>query len=142
SHFLEFEGVVHLALAEIHVVAKRRQMDVRRDPVDLGAISVGPVELLNGQLECAVVLAIIAANVIAYLNNALNRTLAERARVSNDQSTVVVLDHSREDLRGASAQLVDQNDQRPIPGSPFIVVGQRPDTEDLLNLHDGSGVDE
>src|SRR5208337_1048026 len=142
GHFLELEGVVHLALAKVHVVADRRQVNVGGHSIDLGAVAVGPVKLLDRELESSVILAVAAAGMVADLDDALDRALAEGAGVADDQAPAVILDHAREDLRSAGAQLVDQDDQRTVPGRALIVVIKVLDPEDFLDLHDRAGVDE
>ena len=114
-----------------------------RDAVDLGALAVGPVELLDRELQRPPVLAgSRRRGVVADLDDALDGALAEGAGVADDQAPAVVLDHAGEDLRGAGAQLVDQDDQRAVPGGSFVVVVEVLDAEDFLDLDDRAGVDE
>ncbi len=48
---VELQGVVHLPFAELGLVEDGGDVDVGLDPSDLGAVAVGPVELLDRQLE-------------------------------------------------------------------------------------------
>ena len=72
----------------------------------------------------------------------LHRPFAERAGVADDQAPAIIADHSREDLRRTGAEFVDQDNQRAVPGGPFVFVVEMLDAEDFLDLHDGTGVDE
>ena len=141
---LELDGVIHLPLAELALIVHRGDVDVGGNAVDLGAVAVGPEELLDRQLEgSAVRVAAVAATRMALdRDDALHGPFAERAGIADDQATAVVLDHAREDLGGAGAGLVDQDDERAIPGRPFLVVEQLLDAEDFLDLDDRAGVDE
>ena len=58
---VELQGVVHLALAEVGLVEDRGDVDVGRHALDLGALAVGPVELLDRQLQGPQVLGVAAA---------------------------------------------------------------------------------
>ena len=107
------------------------------DALDLRALAVGPVELLDRQLQGAQVLVVAAAELwLADRDDALHGALAEGAGVADDQAAAVVLDHAGEDLRGAGAQVVDQDDQRAVPGGPFLVVVQVLDPGGVLDLDD------
>ena len=55
-------------------------------------------------------------------DDALHGPLAEGARVADDQAAAVVLDHAGEDLRGAGAEAVDEDDERAVPGGPLVLV--------------------
>ena len=111
-----------------------------RDAIDLGAVAVGPEELLDGELEGARFdwgfWRLRRREVVLDRDDALDGALAERAGVADDQAPAVVLDHAREDLRGAGAGLVDQDDERTIPGRAFVVIIEVLDAEDLLDLDD------
>ena len=72
----------------------------------------------------------------------LDGPFAERAGVANDQSPAIIADHAREDLRRTGAELVDQDNERPVPGGPFVVIVEMLDAEDFLDLNDRAGVDE
>ena len=114
------------------------------DAVDLGALAVGPVELLNRQLQGTRLgwAAATAADVLADHDDLLDRALTEGAGVADDQPAAVVLDHARENLRSTGAEFVDQDDERAVPGGAFVVVVKMPDAEDFLDLDDRAGVDE
>ena len=53
ADLVELEGVIHLPFAEVSMIVHRRNVDVGRDAIDLRALAVGAVELLNRQLESA-----------------------------------------------------------------------------------------
>ncbi len=55
ADLVELEGVVHLSFAEVSVIVHRRDVDMGRNAIDLGALAVGAVELLNRQLQGAAV---------------------------------------------------------------------------------------
>ena len=114
-----------------------------RDALDLGALAVGPVELLDRELQGARGLGMVAAaELLVDRDDALDGALAEGAGVADDQAAAVVLDHAGEDLRGAGAQLVDQDDERAVPGGPLVVVVEVLDAEGFLDLDDRALVDE
>ncbi len=146
GNLVELEGVVHLPFAEVSLVVHRRDMDVGRNALDLRAFAVGAIELLNRQLEGAPVgraaPAIAAAHVVADHDDLLDGSFTEGARIADDQAPVVIADHAGEDLGGAGAELVDQDDERAIPGGAFLIVVVMLDAEDFLDLDDGAGVDE
>ena len=72
----------------------------------------------------------------------LDRPFAEGAVVADDQAAAVITDHAREDLGRTGAELVDQDDERAVPGRPFVIVVEMLDAEDFLDLHDRASVDE
>ena len=134
ANLVELEGVVHLPFAEISVIVHRRDVDVGRNALDLGALAVGAIELLDGQLEGAPVgldSVVAVANVLADHHDLLDGALAEGARIADDQTAVVIADHAGEDLRRAGAELVDQDDERAIPGGSFLVIVVMPDAPEL-----------
>ncbi len=128
------------------MIEDRGNVDIGRNAPDLGALAVGPVELLDRQFQGAQVRNLGAiADLLKLLvdrDDALDGPLAEGAGVADDQPPVVILDHAGEDLRGAGAHPVDQDDERSVPGGPFLVVVQRLDARGVLDLDDGSVVDE
>ena len=113
------------------------------DALDLRALAVGPVELLDRQLQGPQVRASRRRRRDSVdRDDALDGPLAERARVADDQAAAVVLDHAGEDLRGAGAQAVDQDDERAVPGGPFLVIVQGLDAGGVLHLDHRALVDE
>src|SRR6185437_545155 len=120
---IELDRVIHLALAEVAVIEHRGVVDVRLDAIDLGALAVGAEELLDGELQGTAIRPAAAAGtaeptarVVLDRDDALDRPLAEGAGVADDQAPAVILDHPREDLAGAGAEVVDQDDERAVPG--------------------------
>ena len=51
SDLVELDRVIHLPFAEVTMIVHRRDVDVGRDAIDLSAVAIGPVELLNGELQ-------------------------------------------------------------------------------------------
>ena len=139
---VELEGVVHLPFAEIRLVAERGNVDVRGHALDLRALAIGPVELLNRQFQCAEFGMIAAANGLVEINDLLHRPLAEGAGVADDQASAVVLDDPRENFRSARAVVVDQDDQGAVPGRPRVVVVEVADAGSVADLDDRPFVDE
>ena len=149
ADLVELEGVVHLPFAEVALIVHGRDVDMRRNAIDLGALAVGPVELLDRQLQGAAVRLARAslpagppADMVVDHDDLLDGPLAERAGIADDQAPAIIADHAREDLRRTGAELVDQDDERAVPGGPFVVVVKMLDAEDFLDLDDRAGVDE
>src|SRR5262249_48412894 len=120
-------------------------MDVRRDAFNLSAFAVGAVELLNGQFERPAIRLrsppIAVANVVADHHDLLDSPFAESARITNDQSSAIITDHACEDLRSTCAELVDQDNERAVPGSAFNVIVVVLDSEDFFYLNNWASVD-
>ncbi len=75
---------------------------MRRHSVDLGALAVGSVELLNRQFEAPRLRKLLARpppHMVIDHDDLLHGAFAERARVADDQTTAIIPDHAGEDFR-------------------------------------------
>ena len=123
---------------------QRGQLDVGQHAALLGAVAVGAVELLHGDLQRAHRRRVgNAEQLLAQVQQALHRALAVGRVVADDQAAVVVLDGAGEDLAGTGAELADQHHQRPRPGHAGIdVVEVLHAAVGVLDLHHRPVVDE
>ena len=145
GHLVELDRVIEIPLAHRKVRRDARQLNVALHPFELRGEPAGAVKLLHRDLDRPQRGGVGEAleKLPPQIDEALHRSLAVRRVVADDEPAAVVLDRPGDDLAGAGAELVGQNDKGAVPGNTGIdVVILLDPLLGILDLHDRPLVDE
>ena len=132
----ERQRVRQLVFADVERIKERRQRNVRRDSLDLRRASVNAVEPRRRDLHRPVFLG-------THPQDSLNRPLAMRTTVAENDGSPDVLQVPRHDFRCACARTIRQDDHRQAEGGRIARRNrQTPDRPLVADLHDRPGGNE
>ena len=116
--WLHVERIRKRVLSNLSNVENRRQVHVRGDSIELGRVTIDPVECLDRQLEGTLLINLTIEQQIEPVcqNRAklLNCSFSKRRRITNHNGSAIVLQCRSKNLGGRSTRLVDENDHRSV----------------------------
>ena len=122
-----FEGIVQRGLTDVDVIADRGENEVGGHASELGGGAAGAIEFADGDLERAGIVVhedTALAQDGSQLKEGLHGAFAVGGRIADDESAAIILQGTREDFRGRSAEAAGEHDEGAIiaDGTVRIIV--------------------
>ena len=117
-----FQSVFQVTFTNIHFGRQTWKDDIRQNAFQLGAFTIGQIELLQSDFQCTVILPVIPEKPLPKIHQSLDSALPMSGRVANHNSSFVVLNRTCEDFAGTRAEFTRQYAQRAVPCRAAVLI--------------------